>query len=162
MAAWDERPLEIANLLNPAFCALLLRDAAAGYRQQAASGLPYSVTFLVLPIVLHRPTREALPRTINAIMHAWIQEHSARQVEIVDRVRMLVPYTREAIIFGIQHRALAIVENGALESAMLRATMSFPDRTDAMTCRHAAGLLGRWFGRTGDASQILAMWGLRP
>lgn len=162
MVAWEERPLEIANLLNPAFCALLLRDAAAGYGQQAASGLPYPVTFLVLPIVLHRATREALPGSTNAILHTWIQEHSSRQVEIADRVRALVPYTREAIIFGIQHHALAIAENGALESAMPRATMSFPDRTDATSCRRAAGLLGRWFGRTGDASLILAMWGLRP
>jgi len=30
---WEERPVELANLLNPAFCALLLQDAAHDYPQ---------------------------------------------------------------------------------------------------------------------------------
>ena len=31
LPSWEERPAELANLLNPVFCALLLQDAAHGY-----------------------------------------------------------------------------------------------------------------------------------
>ena len=160
--SWEERPAEIANLLNPAFCAVLLRDAAIGYQSQSSQTLPYPLAFLILPIVLYRPTREALPESTITILHAWIQEHPALQSAVIERVRRLEPYIREALLFALQHDILRVTEDGGLESALSRVRNLFPEQSEPNMCRKKAALVGRWFGKTADASMILAMWGLRP
>jgi len=162
MLDWETRPVEIANLLNPAFGALLFRDVAKEYHKQTSEALPFVLAFLVQPIVLHRPTRDALPKTTATLLHAWIQEHPALQLGVAERLRQLRSYSQEAIIFGLQHGALRISATGGLENGMSRVNKPFPDHTEPATCRKAAEFLGRWFGKLRDPSLILAMWGLRP
>ena len=75
MKPWVLRPPEEANLLNPAFCCVTLAAAVLGYASVDKTGIPYPLTFLVLPTVLHKATRESLPsnRTRTSLA-AWIQE----------------------------------------------------------------------------------------
>ena len=75
MKRWSERPPEVAHLFNPAFCALLLREAVRGFAEVSPSGMPHPLVFLLLPIVLHKATRESLPGSITTKMHPWLQEH---------------------------------------------------------------------------------------
>jgi Family of unknown function (DUF6521) len=161
---WDERPVELANLLNPAFCALLIRDAIGGYRAQASQALPYPLAYLVLPLVLYPPARAALPRSTAALLHAWIQDHPALQLQVADRAQRMLSYTREAILFALQHELLRISDDGGLDNGARRIRDPYPDpaQTEPADCRKAAGLVGRWFGKVADASLILAMWGLKP
>jgi len=159
---WEERPVELANLLNPAFCALLLRDAVRGYQSQASQTLPYPLAYLVLPIVLYPPARDALPRSTVALLPAWIQEHPVLQPQIADRVQRMLLYTREAILFGLQYNLLQVGDDGGLESGNRQVRNPFPAQTEPADCRKAAILVGRWFGKVVDGSLILAMWGLKP
>jgi hypothetical protein len=46
MKPWNQRPFEIRNLFNPAFCALILFRALAGYEEESAGGMPFSLTLL--------------------------------------------------------------------------------------------------------------------
>ena len=62
MKAWAGRPTELAYLFNPAFCGWVLREAVAGYASVKPAGLPLPLAFLILPVVLHRVTRELVPR----------------------------------------------------------------------------------------------------
>lgn len=59
-AFWEQRPLEIAYLLNPAFCGEIVRQCIPSYTSEARVGSTYTLTFLVLPIVLHSETRSAI------------------------------------------------------------------------------------------------------
>ena len=58
MKRWDQRPFEIRNLFNPAFCGLVLFRALHGYEEQDARGMPFSLSLLVLPLCLHKDSRE--------------------------------------------------------------------------------------------------------
>jgi hypothetical protein len=162
MLPWEDRPLEIANLLNPAFCALLLRDAAYAYEKRASAGLPYPLAFLILPIVLHRQTREALPRTTATLLHPWLLDHSLLQMEVQVLSRRLLPYSREAVIFGLLHSALNVADDGSLESGMKSVRKVFDRHTEPDACRKAASFVGSWFGKVGDPALVLAMWGIMP
>jgi len=57
---WDQRPIEIQNLFNPAFCGLVLFRAMASYKEEDARGIPFSLTPLVLPLCLHKQSRDIL------------------------------------------------------------------------------------------------------
>ena len=57
MKRWDERPIEIRNLFNPAFCGLLLFRALCGFEEEDNSGMPFSLTLLILPLSLQKDSR---------------------------------------------------------------------------------------------------------
>lgn len=61
MKPWDLRPIEQRTLLNPAFLAVLIAETARGHLDEGAEPLPFALTFLAVPLVVHEPTREALP-----------------------------------------------------------------------------------------------------
>lgn len=159
---WEQRPVEVANLLNPVFCGLLIRDAASGYRVQTTRAFPYALAFLVLPITLYPPARAALPRTTAAILSGWIQEHPVLQVQVADRVLRLKEYTREAILFGLQHGLLRVADDGGLQPGLAQARNPFAPNTEPAECSRAANLVGRWLGKTGEPSFVLTLWGLQP
>lgn len=159
---WNERPIELANLLNPAFCALLVRDAALGYRASAKQALPYALAYLVLPIALYPPVRAVLPGNTRTLLTTWLQEHVALQFQVASRVPRMLPFSREAILFGLQHRLLGVAEDGGLEPGAAVVSDLFPEETEPARCRSAAGLVGRWFGKMGDPVLVLTLWGLRP
>lgn len=163
MTAWEERPAEVANLLNPAFCGLLLRATVLEYtKTSAASGMDFPLAFLVLPIVLHKPTREAMPRTAATKFHAWLQQHQALRIGFSTRVQQLAPITREALQFTMQRSALALDSAGLLVAPTYNfrradARLVSPIMTE---CRKKATFLGKWLGKAGSASQILSAWGI--
>jgi Family of unknown function (DUF6521) len=73
MTPWTERPIELANLLNPAFCGFLIRSAAASYKESKPEGMPFALAFLVLPLVLHVSTRKTLPRSVRTTLISWLR-----------------------------------------------------------------------------------------
>jgi hypothetical protein len=116
----------------------------------------------VLPIVLYPPARAALPRSTAALLHAWIQEHPALQLQVADRVQRMLSYSREAMLFALQYDLLRISDDGGVDNGTRRIQDPYPAQTEPADCRKAAALVGRWFGKVADASLILAMWGLKP
>lgn len=162
MIAWEERPTEVANLLNPAFCALLLRGTVLEYAKTTSAGMDFPLAFMVLPIVLHKATREALPKTTISKFHAWFQEHQALRIGFSTRVQQLAPFTRESLQFAMQRGTLALNEQGLL----IAPKYTFKKVDDALVspemkyCRDRASFLGKWLGAAGSASQVLSAWGL--
>jgi hypothetical protein len=61
MKQWIQRPREEANLLNPVFCCTILASSIVSYMSVDVEGMPYPLALMILPVVLHKATREALP-----------------------------------------------------------------------------------------------------
>src|SRR5258707_981336 len=100
MKPWSARPKEEAFLLNPAFCSCTLASSICGYSSVRPRGMPFVLSFIVLPLVLHKPTRERLPRDTRTSMPAWLLENSEARVLFYERTIRLKPYTQETILFG--------------------------------------------------------------
>src|ERR1700681_3010467 len=101
MLPWNERPTEVANLLNPAFVGVLLRKAIDGYTEEVQSGMPFELLFLVPPFCLHPATAERLPRSPSVTpLHVWLQREENRDVLLAfaDRASAVVPFVREALL----------------------------------------------------------------
>lgn len=169
MTEWESRAPEEQALLNPGFSAALLWCAARGHASApgpaTGTGLPLELGFVVLPCVLHRQTREALPRRTNTSLAAWLVEVPLARAWIADRARLLVPYTREALRFGGTHGLLrfdggAIIANADWPVDIERALAEASEEVRA--CATKASFLGRWFARGGGATTVLALLGVRP
>jgi hypothetical protein len=166
MQPWSNRVVEEANLFNPAFCATLLAKTADEFAKKARQPLPFALAFLVLPVVLHRGTRMALPGSTITSLLPWIQDNREQLVDFPVRVQRLRAITREALMFGMQHRALTVTAEGDLApgakrpSATDRRTPLFTD--EARQCVDRAGFVGRWFAGAGTTAAIFAAWGVAP
>lgn len=166
MQSWRERPIEYANLLNPAFCAILLHSSIKGYQKEKNSGMPYPLVFLVLPIVLHRSTRDVLPKKIVTKLHSWLQERPEVRVGFGERTKHLVPYTKEALSFGMQTKVINIDSQGNLIWVQRKlkdtSTISWSKEAETTRCYKKSEFIGRWLAQAGEVSTIYTMWGICP
>lgn len=160
MTPWHTRPPEIARLLNPAFCALVMRASIRGYCEENEEGLPYAAAFLVLPLSLHQRSRLALPKTVATRLTFWVAEVPHLRMGLADRARSLVPYTKEALIFALRD-PLVQLANGRFVPAKRRLKeVPWPDSSEPGACLDAARLIGRLFARAGDAGTVLTTFGV--
>lgn len=120
MEAWSNRPIEISNLFNPAFCLLIIKSFLDEYQKKTGKGIDYILVFLILPIVLHKNTRAILPKTTNTKMHSWIQNNQEVKISIIQRIDNLAEFTKESIIYGMQLGIIGFDENGRIVSKKVK------------------------------------------
>jgi len=164
MKPWAQRIQEEAHLLNPAFCCLNIASASAGYSESDEQNLPFALAFMVLPIVLHRPTREALPATSRTSMPAWLQEHPEARLGFYERLMSLRPHTREALFYGLTFGWITIDSAGAIRCTARNALLNRALRSlggDARDCVSRAKLFGKWLGTTASVETTMTLWGIR-
>jgi hypothetical protein len=168
LPSWELRSFEIANLLNPAFCAVMLYDAIKGYQSENNSGCPYAILFFFLPVMLHKPIRELLPRSIATRMHPWLQKNQVVLPGFPQLLQQFNPFTKEALIFGMQRGALS-AEGGQFAAVPYKKVANYVTRSDTesdwaevVTLRRRAHFVGRWFAQAGGVTSIFSWWGIRP
>jgi len=162
---WVNRPAEERALLNPSFCSTLLWQAATGYSGASGSPLPFDVAFLVLPMVLHRETRDSLPKAVTTSLAVWLDENPLARSRIADRAATLVPFTKDALMFGGVHGLLDLT-NGMVTAkvdwkkniaAMLKGSTD-----EVRACAKRAEFVGKWFTKAGSPGTVMALMGVRP
>ncbi|QAY66368.1 three component ABC system middle component [Paenibacillus protaetiae] len=159
MRNWHQRPTEVANLLNPAFCGYILREYVKSYENETGSGVPFELMFLLLPIVLHRHTRDQLPSTIRTHLQAWLQSNPEIRIGFANRVNDLIIITREAMIFLINKGYLS--ESNGVFLATDKRYKRFPIDDEIKEFVNKSKFIGRWFSSS-SSTTIYTMWGICP
>jgi len=165
MTAWTARSREEAYLLNPSFCALIVWSSAVGYRGAGRGGMPYVLAFLSIPLALHKPTREALPRSVRTTMPAWIEANTYFRVGFAERARSLAPFVREALLFGALHGLLTFDDRQRI--VPVGRPRGLPgylrEGTDEVNeCVKKAKFIGKWLAASGSVETAMALWGVMP
>lgn len=168
MTAWNERSHEERHLLNPAFCSSLLWHSAMGAAENQISqrsSLSYAESFLILPLALHKQTRESFPIRVTSSLPTWVNENPLVIASLPARARSLVPHTKEALLFGscgglFRFEADQLLVNADQLKNMRR--MLLRVSTEVQQCYKKARLLGKWFTRSGTPETIFTLLGIRP
>jgi len=156
------RPFEEEALFNAAFVSVLLFEAVRQYYDRSGKRpMPVILPYLLVPLALHRPTRDRLPNRMNAQMGEWVRAHPEALVDLGERVRSLRPIISVGICFGLRHGVLQNIDGDVRAGQIQRRPRGMTRSADADSCLTSAGFLGRWFAHQGDAITILAIWGLR-
>lgn len=162
---WKQRAPEEKNLLGPSFCSTILWNAASAYAGTAHAALPFELAFLVLPITLHLGTRESLPRAIATSLAVWLEQNPLARSRIADRARALVPFTKDALLFGGIHGLLDLSSGAVSANAnwMKNVAVGLADTSDEVRdCAKRAEFVGKWFAKTGEPGVVMALLGVRP
>ena len=165
MISWVERTQEERSLLNPGFCANLLWHAARGYANEDDAVMSFEELFLVFPFVLHRGTRDALPRSTRTSLAVWLQENPLVRGRVANRAQVLVPFTKEALMFAGMH-GLIRFESGKVYAEPAQGTtinrVLRQSSDEVKLCAKRAEFVGKWFAQAGSPATVLALLGVRP
>lgn len=162
MKQWDDRPVEIRNLFNPAFCGLVLMRALYGYEEEDPRGMPFSLVLLVLPLCLHKQSREILQRGNRSYFLKILSSHPELLVGFARRATDLLPYTFEALGFVMQMGTFKVATNGRLKTDSTGVRKSLTGTAETISCQRVARYVGKEFARVGDRSTLYLTLGVRP
>lgn len=162
MKHWDRRPVEVRNLFNPAFCGLLLYRAMNAFQEVDVRGMPFSMSILILPLVLQRHSRELIQRGNRNYLLRVMADHPELQVGFAQRCTEMLPFTFEAL--GVLHSmsTLSVAEDGRMivQPDGVRKTVSGTDETKG--AQRVAIFIGKEFASIGRSSTIYTTMGIRP
>lgn len=162
MKHWDLRPFEVRNLFNPAFCGLLLHRAIEGFEQEDSKGIPFSLILLILPIALHKETRELMPISSRGYFLRTVEANPQILVGFADRTRRLLPFAFESLGLLMQLGCFEVVQGGRLKIIPKRVRKNLVGTDESMACQKVARILGREFARIGDRVTVYTTLGIRP
>lgn len=160
LAPWEVRSPTVGAMLNPALGSLLLSAAAWSYKRVRGVPMPFEYSFLILPLVLHRGTRTELPGNTNSLITKWVADRPLVQAAFPARAKSLVPFTREALRYGLASQQLSL-DTGLLAGSSRRDAELVPDSELDQLVR-ASALVGRWLGKVEKPSTLFALLGVKP
>jgi hypothetical protein len=161
VTTWVERSPVSAAMLNPALLAAITAAAAEEYRRLSGDAMPFSYAYLLAPLVLHRETRDALPRAINSHIATWLAGHPTLAAGFPARARSLTEPVREGIRFGLATGALVLTTTGELRGTL--AQRARPAKVGDITAIIGkAGFVGRWLTKIERPATAFALLGVAP
>ena len=162
MRIWTERPTEIAYLLNPAFCGRLLYGTIRAYNDESQRCFPFPLVYLVLPLLLHKATRQSISSRTQFLI--WQQQNEYRLVHFAERAKHLVQITNEAVELLLQAGYVTVNESGELAATPTKRALhktKFAD-DEVKECVNKSEHIAKWFARAGRVETIFIALGVRP
>jgi hypothetical protein len=152
---WDIEPLRpsfsvVEVVQNPALGAAAVWSAASGHYIEDERPLPFHLAFLVLPIVLHRETRDIVSSTYESsglVKFAFkYKGHEDNLLAVHTRSLMLRTLTLDSISTALAAQLLSLdYANAALTPAKVRGRPRQARDTEEIL--DAATKVGRWFAQ---------------
>lgn len=160
---WNDRPVILANILNPAFCGEVLRIASESYYNETGKHLPFALYFIILPLILHKPTRDALPKTTSTKFYEWLKNNPILRINIQNRIKNMVPFTREAIQFLIYYEVISITTDGNfIFNKSKKKSVQYVSDSEIKDIYDKTKMMGKWISKMGNEKTIYATLGIRP
>lgn len=164
MIPWSERPLEVRNLLNPAFCARVIYATIAEYEKKTKKAMPFVLVYLILPLVLHKKTREII--NSKTALTNWVQNNQTVLIGFGQRAKDLVAITNEALELLLQTSKIILDENAHIQIntsvKRIRKHSRDDDDNEIFQCIVKAEHVARWFANSGKVETIYVCLGVRP
>jgi len=156
------RPFEIAANLNPALGALAIWEFTQGYKSNNNDGPEYLLAFLVLPFVMHGPTRKSMPPSKSTRLQIWLEKNPGIIIGMSERILELNDFSKEALLFASCNGLVTITQTARLKpNKMIPATYRTSFSPEVREILEKSTLCGKWFGQISDLPTILITLGLR-
>jgi hypothetical protein len=159
VTTWRHRSPAQAAMLNPALLALVTAAAARGYERTGGGPMPWPFAYVVAPMVLHRGTRDSLPRTTTTHLANWLAANPVLHAGFAGRAHALAGVVREGIRFGLAQSVLTLDDVGRISGDVdARAARG----TEVSELISKAGLVGRWFTKIDQPATAFVLLGVTP
>ena len=163
MTAWSERSRTQATMLNPALLAVIVANAAGQYRANSEHAMPWPLAFIVAPLVLHRGTRDSLPRTTRANLGVWVADHPVEHAGFARRARSLRDPVQEGVRFALANGMLDVDPGGRLTATLASGRgHTLASGSEAQQIVAKAGFVGKWLTKIDQPATAFVILGVAP
>lgn len=162
MKRWNQRPFEIRNLFNPAFCGLVLFRSLHGYEEQDARGMPFSLSLLVLPLCLHKDSRDVIASSPRSYLLKTTAKNQQVMVGFADRVTQMLPYAFEGFGLLMERGCIVVEDDGRIRTVPDKVRKTVTGTAETMSCQKVARIVGKEFARIADRATVYTTFGIRP
>lgn len=149
---------------NPALTSVLIWQFVKSYAREGTTGPSLSLCFIVLPIVMSRPTMESFGGTnVRTGFLTWLTRHPELTLQLPARVSAARELTGDALRFGVAYRLLTVQRDGTL-SANNRAISVSNQRAgqdERVRMLRIANHLGEWTWKLPEATVFYSL-GMTP
>lgn len=153
---------EVGNLLNPAFCSLIYASIVDGYNSKNKKSIPIYMPYILLPIVLHRESREKIPNTSITKFHLWIQSEGQIVMGLDERIKRLKPFVSNSSMFLFGQGLLCLDDDYRLSIKNQKKTKQIINKAEYVAeYTRSAKVLGAICGKFDSDSTILALLGVK-
>jgi len=159
---WNQRPFEIRNLFNPAFCGLVLFRAFLGYEEQDARGMPFSLSLLVLPLCLHKDSREVIADSQRSYLLKIVEKNQQIMAGFPDRVTQMLPYAFEGFGLLMERGCIVVADDGRIQTVPDKVRKTVSGTEETVSGQKVARIVGREFARIADRATVYTTLGVRP
>lgn len=147
-------------MLNPALLAVVIAASAIEYERADGDPMPWPLAFLVAPLVMHRGTREALPRTTRTHLGSWVAQHAIEHAGFARRAQSLTDPVREGLRFGLANEVLRVDDQGRLSGSIASPGPGKGSETAQLVAK--AGLVGKWLTKVDNPATAFIVLGVAP
>jgi hypothetical protein len=162
MKRWNQRPFEVRNLFNPAFCGLVLFRALLGYEEENPDGMPFSLALLVLPLCLQKDSRQAIVENPRSYFLKTVENNPQMLVGFSDRARDMMPFAFEGFGLLMERGCFVVTKDGRLKTIPGRVRKSVTGTNESISCQRVARIIGKEFARIADRVTVYTTLGIRP
>jgi hypothetical protein len=149
---------------NPALTSVLLWQFAKSYTKNSASGPSLSLCFIVLPIVMSRPTIRSFDGTnIRTGFLTWLTRHPELTLHLPAQVSAARELTGDALRFGVAYRLFTIAREGTLvvNERAISVSNQRSGQDERVRMLRIASHLGEWTQKLPEATVFYSL-GMTP
>lgn len=149
---------------NPALTSILLSKFASSHTEGRKSGPSLSLCFIVLPIVMSRPTIESFDGTnIRTGFLTWLTRHPELTLHLPTQIRATRALTRSALQFGMAYGLFGLTSDGtiAVHNRAIEISEQLSGRDERARMLRIAGRLGEWTRQLPEATVFYSL-GVTP
>jgi hypothetical protein len=138
--------------------------ALHGYEEEDARGMPFSLSLLVLPLCLHKDSREVIASNSRSYLLKTAEKNQQIKVGFADRVTQMLPYAFEGFGLLMERGCIAIADDGRIQTVpnKVRKTIDGTATAETIACQKVARIVGREFARIADRATVYTTFGIRP
>ncbi len=162
MKRWDQRPFEVRNLFNPAFCGLVLFRALQGYEEENPDGMPFSLALLVLPLCLQKDVRQVIAENSRRYLLKIVEMNPQLLVGFADRTSDMLPFALEAFGVLMERGCFIVSQDGRIKTLPNQVRKSVAGTDEFVSCQRVARIVGKEFARIADRVTVYTTFGIRP
>jgi len=162
MKRWDQRPFEVKNLFNPAFCGLVIFRALLGYEEENSDGMPFSLALLILPLCLQKDARQVIAESSRSYLLKIVENNPQLLVGFAERVNDMLPFAFEAFGLLMERGCFVVTHDGRLKTVPKRVRKAVTGTDESVSCQRVARFVGKEFARIADRVTLYTTFGIRP
>ena len=133
-----------------------------GYEEEDSRGMPFSLSLLVLPLCLHKDSREVFAANSRSYLLKITEKNPQVQVGFADRATAMLPYALEGFGLLMQRGCISVADDGRLHTVPDKVRKSVTGTDETKSCQRVARFVGKEFARIADRVTVYTSLGVRP